>query len=111
MIYREPPPAGRDDLLDAVHGGNAEAIAEALLGVTTVDPDWRWVQNQCLALLRHESADVRAIAITCLGHLARIHRQLDAAKVIAELQNHQNDEQIAGRVRDALDDLALYLPQ
>jgi hypothetical protein len=109
MIYREPQPAGRDDLLDAVREGNAEEIAESLLGLTTNDPDWRWVQDRCLALLRHPSTDVRAIAVTCLGHLARTHRQLDSAKVVAELQTLQSDDELAGRIQDALEDIAQYV--
>ena len=60
-----------------------------------------------MALLGHPSLDIRAIAVTCLGHLA----QLDSVKVVAEMQAHQSDDELAGRIQDALEDIEQYLQQ
>jgi len=81
MKYVEPSPASRDALAVALAGGDGRTIAETLVGLTNSDEDWRWVQDTCLELLHPRRIGVRAIAITCLGHLARIHGELDTDKV------------------------------
>ncbi len=109
MRYVEPGAAGRGALSAALDGGDGKTIAEALVGVTYHDPDWRWIQDTCLNLLNHPDAGVRAIAITCLGHVARIHRQLDTERVVPILTRFKSDPQLGGRAEDALDDIAHFL--
>jgi len=50
-----------------------------------------------------------AVAATCLGHLARIHRQLDTDAVTAALDRQRGDELVGPRAEDALDDIDLYM--
>jgi hypothetical protein len=109
MEYHEPEPITRRAAQEAFAGGDARRIADALVAVTFSDPDWRWVQGECLVLLDHPSDEVRGLAATCLGHLARIHGQLDRRPVLAALCEHRDDPVIGGRVEDALDDIATYL--
>jgi hypothetical protein len=56
----------------------------------------------------HEDADIRGLAVTCLGHLARIHGYIDREKVIPVLKLLLNDSEIVGRVEDALSDIKMY---
>ncbi|GDY33441.1 hypothetical protein [Gandjariella thermophila] len=109
MQYVEPGPVGRDALAAALGGGDGRAIAEALVGVAYHDPDWQWVQDTCLRLLGHPDTGVRAIAITCLGHVARVHRQLDTDKVVPALTRLTSDPDLGGRAEDALDDINHFL--
>ncbi len=79
------------------------------MSVALNDPDWRWAQSKCLDLLDNESPDVRGLAATCLGHIARIHRQLDKEKVLIALREHLDDSTISGQIADALDDVDMFL--
>jgi hypothetical protein len=109
MEYREPQAITREEAAKAFASTDVERITDALIGLTYHDPDGRWVQDQCLALLDNPDNDVRGLAATCLGHLARIHRDLDRDRVLSALEQLQADAAIGGRVQDALDDIAIYL--
>jgi hypothetical protein len=109
MKYVEPSPASRDALAVALAGGDGRTIAETLVGLTNSDEDWRWVQDTCLKLLHHDDIGVRAIAITCLGHLARIHGELDIDKVQPILTELLSDPELGGRAEDALDDIKRFV--
>lgn len=110
MKYVEPRPADRETLAAAIDGGDGQTIAQALLGVTYNDPDPEWVQDMCLHLIAdHPDTGVRAIAITCLGHLARIHGRLDVGKVRPVLSALRADPDLGGRAEDALDDVDRFV--
>ena len=57
----------------------------------------------------HAHPAVTGLAVTSLGHIARIHRQLDLDKVLPVLEKLRSDPEIGGRVEDALDDIRKYL--
>lgn len=109
MEYREPQPITREQAAEAFASADVERINDALIGLTYHDADGHWVQEQCLALLDYPDSDVRGLAATCLGHLARIHRDLDRDRVVEALEELRSDPIIGGRARDALDDIAVYL--
>lgn len=110
-LYREPLPISRKDAETEFSSDVSERICEALVSVTLNETDWRWVQEKCLHFITSSYPDVRGLAVTCLGHLARIHRKLDLEKVLPILKNLQNDAEIGGRVEDALDDIEPLLPK
>ena len=109
MEYHEIFPIDRCDLERMFESGNEHAIVEALLSAAYYDPDWRWVQGLCLRFLDHSDRNVRWNAATCLGHLARIHRDLDLELVLPKLQELKGDPLVASSVEDALDDIHFFL--
>jgi hypothetical protein len=98
----------RDEARLAFSSGNAEEICIALVAVTFHDPDLHWVQELCLNFLSHGDSRISGLAATCLGHLARIHRNIDREKVLSALHHHLSNEEIAGRVEDAIDDIEMF---
>lgn len=109
MEYREPQVITREEAAEAFKSTDVERITDALIGLTYHDPDGRWVQDRCLELLDYPDNDVGGLAATCLGHLARIHRDLDRDRGLSALEELRDDAEIGGRVRDALSDIAIYL--
>ena len=109
MKYQAPKPIERKEAATAFQNENIKAICDALIRIAFHDSDWRWVQTQCLMFLKHPHADVRGLAATCLGHLARIHGQLDLGLVKPALQKLTKDPDIGGRAEDALDDIRMHL--
>lgn len=107
--FRNPPPINRITAEKAFAAGIAAEICDALASVVLHEKDWRWSQAQCLHFLNHANPELSGLAATCLGHIARIHRQLDRDLVITALRKRLDDPEIGGRVQDALDDIQMFV--
>ena len=111
MKYEEIAPVEKEQAEKAFGRNVSEEIVHALLGVTWHVADWEWVQDRCLGFLDSPMPDVRNTAIICLGHLARIHKQLNRPKVLAALASKLADPQCAGRAEDAMEDIEMFAKQ
>jgi hypothetical protein len=107
LTYHKPQPITREEAESAFASGNSEEIDSALVNVALHDPDCRWVQDKCLGFARSNVAAVRQIAVTCLGHVARIHQKLDLEKVLPVLDGLSHDPEV--QVEDALDDIQMFM--
>jgi hypothetical protein len=92
----------------AFASGNEGEVCCALVSLAFHESDWLWVQNQCLYFLENDNKNIAGVAATCLGHLARIHRKIEKAKVMAALKLHLSNAEIAGVIEDALDDILMF---
>jgi hypothetical protein len=99
----------REEVELLLRSNDEQEVQNALLSAAYYDPDWRWVQGKCLALSHHPDPRVRWMAATCLGHLARIHRQLDLELVLQRLAELKADPLVKAGAEDALDDIRFYL--
>lgn len=108
-IYREILPISRKHAAIALSGGSSENIASTLISLSYHDPNWRWVQELCIRYLNGDNKNLQAVAATCLGHLARIHREIDLESIIPLLNALENDSDIGGVIHDALVDINWYL--
>jgi hypothetical protein len=87
---------------------DVEQICHAMVAVALHEKDWKWVQDKCLTFFMKDNPDISGLAAICLGHLARIHGQLEKDKVTSTLRSRLNDSAIAGRIEDALDDIEMF---
>lgn len=104
----ELPPAERwrVAIKEAIDGKNIEEATEALLSIAYNDPDREWVERVITGCLDAKyDIQIRALAITCLGHVARIHRRIDANLVLPVLESLLQERELAGIVEDALADI------
>lgn len=109
MRYAEVSPMSRQEAEAAFATGSDDRIVEALLSVAYHDDDWHWVQSQCLCFARHPSVAIRRVAVTCLGHLARLHGALALETVLPLLDELAKEPTLSGQVEDALDDIGLFI--
>ena len=111
MRYEEIPPISREEAQAVFTRDDPHAVVNALLGLALNDPDWRWVQDQCLQFSQHPSEDVRYAVPLCLMHLARLHGTLDVDLVFPVLENLQSDPSpsVAGSAEVYLSDIKWYL--
>ena len=91
--------------------GNLEAIFDILIQITYHHADWVWVQDWCLYFTQHSNPDVRALAIRCLADLARLHKALDAGKVLTRLGELMNDPEaeVREQAEESLRDITTIL--
>jgi hypothetical protein len=109
MQYQEIRSRDRQEIELLLRSPEKVERLDALLSATYYDSDWRWVQNRCLDFLSHSDHEERALAATCLGHVARIHQDLDIELVLSKLAPLKNDPLVGSSVQDALDDIRLFL--
>ena len=83
-------------------------ITDELLSETFYNNDWEYVQRECLKYIENEYLDIVHLAITCLGHLARIHKCIDKEKILLILKEKAKDNKLTGVVEDALDDIKQF---
>lgn len=87
---------------------SVERAAEALLSVALHEADRTWAEALCLRALGDSRAGVVAAAVTSLGHIARLHRQV-GPEVISALQRMRDNRDLAGLVEDTLDDIVIFV--
>lgn len=112
MQYHEINPMTRVDAQRDLASQDEVKIIDALLSISFHDPDRLWVEEQCLLFLTNTNAshDIHRIAITCLGHLARIHGQLSLEKIKGPLEEALNrDSSLFGFVDDTLGDIRMFV--
>ncbi|WP_433193206.1 hypothetical protein ACQP1G_31285 [Nocardia sp. CA-107356] len=108
--YQRLDPVERDDAQTMIDSGDSRAASAAILRLALHDPDGDRVTDRALGLLDSADADVRAVAATALGHIARLHRSIDRENVVPALRALLSDPKTAGRAGDALDDIAMFAP-
>ena len=109
MKYEAPEEASWADMKACLFQRDEPGALRALLGAVHSEPDWMRAQDECLRLLEHPSPAVRRLAVTCLGHIARIHRRINRSEVLAALERASADPAVAGVVDDARDDIAQFV--
>jgi hypothetical protein len=109
LVYEEPPDATVGQVRAALAAGEEPShVSTLLVGAALHQSDWRNVQELCLELLDGENAAIAATSVTCLGHLARLHGQIDKDRVIRAIKSHEDNPVIRKRIQDALDDIEMF---
>lgn len=87
---------------------DTKKICHAMVAIALHEQDWKWVQEKCLAFFLSDNPEISGLAAICLGHVARIHGQLEKDKVIPILRRRLNEPEIAGQIEDALSDIEMF---
>ncbi|MEV8438341.1 hypothetical protein AB0425_13265 [Actinosynnema sp. NPDC051121] len=107
----EPDEPWRAEMLAAIESDDVRLATQSLLELTYNDPDGEWVEQVVLKHLDTRYDDqLRALAATCLGHVARIHGRITRRTVVPTLRALLSDPGLAGRAQDALDDIDQFAP-
>ncbi|AVF37582.1 hypothetical protein BV494_21875 (plasmid) [Rahnella sikkimica] len=94
--------------MDRLHSANSEELTLLLLGLTELD-DWPWVQDVYLKFINDKNIWIASAAISGLGDLARIHRQIGKEHVVKALTDLASSrKELIGKIGDALDDIAIF---
>lgn len=108
MKYDDVKSITRSEAIKAFSSKSRKIVCDALIRVTFHESDWRWAQEHCLSLLKHPQKEIRQLAVTCIGHIARIHRRIDISKVVPALKRLQSDPDVGGHADDALSDIEMF---
>lgn len=106
--YDNIPPVDKQYAERVFDSNDVEKICEAMVGVAFYEQDWKWAQDKYLDLFKSDNPDISGLAATCLGHIARIHHKIEKEKVVNALRARINNNEIAGRIEDALEDIEKF---
>jgi hypothetical protein len=109
MEYQPVEPIGRPEAESNLSSGNLKLIRETLVRIAFFEKDLDWAQRRCLRFIGHPSPQVRQVAATCFGHLARIHKSRSLLSVRPVLEGLLNDPEVAGAAQAALDDMQTFI--
>jgi len=107
--YRPAQQRSREQMEAMLKSREPEQVIDALLSAAYYDPDWRWVELQCMQALTHADVWVRRNAAICLGLLAVFHQKLDTELVVAALKKAGQDAEVRPWVEDSLSDIEHYM--
>ncbi|WP_262501767.1 hypothetical protein [Pseudomonas lundensis] len=98
------------ELESLLKSDNEQELIEALMYAVFNIDEPRWIQEECHELIcSDKSLNVRGLAITCLGHIARIHGAIDKNITVPLLMKLSKDKDLSGRASDALDDIEQFV--
>jgi hypothetical protein len=111
MKYEEPKPISFESARRLLEEGDVEETQRALVGVAYHEADLSAAVDFVVAGTEAASAEIRATAAICLGHLARIHRTLpDVALAAVKRCLHDPDPLVRGQATDAAGDVKVFAP-
>ena len=111
LLYEEVSPISEHDWQEVVASNDSSKIASALVSIAFFEPRWKEAQNKCLYFLDGKDIALIGIAATCIGHIARIHHELELETVLPLLHRLQQNYPALGEIGDALDDIAMFIPK
>jgi hypothetical protein len=99
----------RSRMLDDLKSDDIKLATDALLSLTYNEQDSNWTQDLLLGCVDSDrDLQIRALAVTCLGHVARLTGKI-RADVVEKLRQLTSDPGLGGRAEDALDDVASFV--
>lgn len=108
MEYEELDPISRELASEELACGDEVRVSRALVRLALFDTDRLWLEELLTQFLGDPRPQVRGVAATCVGHVARIHRRINL-EVLKKLQGLLDDQEMGGRVGDALDDIKMFV--
>jgi hypothetical protein len=110
MRHQPIPQWTPEQVESALQQGRSEDLECAALAAA-VHGEPAWAQDVCVRLSEHPEPRVRGNAVLALGHIARIHGQLDRAAVAPVLLRALGDgsPEVRGQAEAAADDIEHFM--
>ncbi len=111
MKYETIEPRGKDEIESAISRNNPDELLHAVISAALYADDAEWAEGVCLRLVHHQDFNVRGNAILGFGHIARVHRKLNASRVKPLIEAALNDESdyVRGQAYATADDVEFFL--
>lgn len=110
--YRESEPLTRKDAERILVCGTVVELTNALIAIALSEDDAEYAGQYVMSCVRHPDPQIRATAVLCLGHFARIHGTLPAgARDVVAAAMLDDDIDIRGQALAADDDIRMFAPQ
>jgi len=108
-VYEEPKNIDKSEFLKIVASGVIVLICDAIVRAAHFINDYDWLLQQYKLLLEYQDLEVRGVTVTCIGHLARLNEHARKDELLGILEPLMSDNDLAGKVEDAIDDVNTFL--
>lgn len=99
----------KEELEQQLKSVDKDVVIDALMYLCFNINDPEWIQDRCIEAIEcGGDEDIRGLGITCIGHVARMHSQINKDKVMPALKRLLCDDSLSGRAQDALDDIDTF---
>ncbi len=111
LRYETIPELTRAEIEAAISRDRADELLYAVLSAALHADDPAWAEAICLRLTNHPHPNVRGNAVLGFGHIARLHGQLDASRVLSVIEAAliDPDVYVRGQANAAADDVEHFL--
>nr|WP_319527520.1 hypothetical protein [Pseudomonas laurentiana] len=100
----------KDELEVMLRSEDSNVVIDALMYICFNVDEPEWVEQKCIDAIEFGADDnVRGLAITCIGHVARIYSRISLAATVPVLRKYLDHKVLGGRARDALDDIEIFV--
>jgi hypothetical protein len=107
--YKSIPKRTRDSVLRSLSSGSPDEIHDALLCAAYWEDDWRWVQQQLLNFVDHDSIKVAWAVALGLGYLAVFHGEIDEGPVLPALAQLKKRSEIRDVVEETEEEIEHFV--
>lgn len=97
-------------LEELLNSHDEKQVSEALLYIAYNVKDISWSEAIFIRMANNPNDNISGLALTCIGHLARINGNIDKGVVVPFLKEKMknSNEVISSRAEDALDDIDMF---
>lgn len=97
-------------LEEALNSNDLRIITDTMLYIAHCADDLDWAEDIIMKMALCQNDNISGLALTCLGHLARVNQNINRNKVVPFLEGIMDKHVgiIAARAEDALDDINLF---
>lgn len=99
----------RERLLASIDSDDFSVASDSLLSLSYHEPDREWLEDLLVGLAKaSQDPQIRALAVVCIGHVARIHQSITYSKVVPALEELRSIPELESRVANALEDIEIF---
>lgn len=109
LKHNEPKNIDKDTFLKNVSEGVVVLVCQSIVNAVHSISDYDWLLEQFCMLLNNPEMQIRGVTVSSIGHLARLNKQANKKQLLKILQPLLSDDEISGRVEDAIDDVNMFL--
>lgn len=94
----------------ALSSDNKDIVINGIMYMIFNMNDVNWISNHLIRLSKHNNLEISSLALTCFGHLTRLHGSVGNLKCVSELlKNMSKDVSLGGAAEDAMDDIETFM--
>ncbi|OLR91249.1 hypothetical protein [Actinokineospora bangkokensis] len=101
----------RAEMTGWIHSGDSDLATKGLLRLVLHDPDGPWVERVIKECMHGDFGyDVRLLAVTCVGHVARLRGGVTDESLVEDVRalRHDANLELAEEAGHVLEEVELY---
>lgn len=93
-----------------IDSNNKDIVINGIMAMVFNLDDVNWISNHLIELSKHNNLEISSLALTCFGHLARLHSNVGNLECVSNLlKNMSKNVSLGGAAEDAMDDIETFM--